>query len=158
MVSSVSSAVPSGSLSVCLCVCVPCAAHPRAAVCSCVCPLRLCARVCDCVPGVVQLLFVHNPLAIEIIGSIGHQPPRDFGRLFPSASPLALDLLVRMLQFDPARRITVAEAICHPYIKEYHDWDAANEPVRFWWWWWWWWWCVCAGEGGGEGGMTCRGA
>ena len=77
----------------------------------------------------MQLRFIHNDLALEVIHSIGYQPPRDFQKLFPAASPLAIDLLVKMLQFDPARRITVADAICHPYIKEYHDWDVANEPV-----------------------------
>ncbi len=77
-----------------------------------------------------QLAYIHNDLALEVIHSIGYQPPRDFQKLFPGASPVAIDLLVQMLQFDPARRITVEDAICHPYVKEYHDWDAGNEPVR----------------------------
>lgn len=46
---------------------------------------------------------------------------------FPGASPLALDLLSRMLQFDPARRITVQEALEHPYLTEMHA--DSREPV-----------------------------
>jgi serine/threonine protein kinase len=34
---------------------------------------------------------------------------------------LALDLLERLLDFDPARRITVEQALSHPYLATYHD-------------------------------------
>lgn len=37
---------------------------------------------------------------------------------FPRASAPALDLLDRMLQFNPANRITVAEALQHPYLAQ----------------------------------------
>ena len=37
--------------------------------------------------------------------------------LYPAASPLALDLVARMLAFDPARRITVEAALAHPYLQ-----------------------------------------
>ncbi|ORY27862.1 Pkinase-domain-containing protein [Rhizoclosmatium globosum] len=46
--------------------------------------------------------------------------------LFPRASPVALDLLERLLTFDPAARITVEEALAHPYLEAYHD--ASDEP------------------------------
>ena len=39
-----------------------------------------------------------------------------FSSLFPRASQSALDLLDRMLQFDPSKRITVVEALRHPYL------------------------------------------
>ena len=45
------------------------------------------------------------------------------------ASPLALDLLDRMLRFAPHRRITVAEALAHPYLSEYHAGAGAFEPT-----------------------------
>ena len=37
---------------------------------------------------------------------------------YRGADPLALDLLERMLAFDPAQRLTVAEALAHPYLAE----------------------------------------
>jgi len=33
----------------------------------------------------------------------------------------ALDLLDRMLTFNPHRRINVEEALAHPYLEQYYD-------------------------------------
>jgi serine/threonine protein kinase len=40
----------------------------------------------------------------------------------------ALDLLEKLLKFDPAQRITVEEALKHPYVEAYHD--PEDEPVH----------------------------
>ncbi len=42
-------------------------------------------------------------------------------QLYPKASATALDLLERLLTFDPAQRINVEEALSHPYLEAYHD-------------------------------------
>lgn len=39
---------------------------------------------------------------------------------------LALDLLAKLLIFDPAKRISVVEALEHPYLASYHD--ESDEP------------------------------
>lgn len=46
--------------------------------------------------------------------------------LFPDADPLAVDLLTKLLAFDPSDRITVSEAIAHPYLASYHE--IGDEP------------------------------
>lgn len=40
---------------------------------------------------------------------------------------LAIDLLERMLVFDPKKRITATEALGHDYLAPYHD--PTDEPV-----------------------------
>lgn len=45
--------------------------------------------------------------------------------LLPSAQ--ALDLIDRMLVFNPTKRITVEEALEHPYLASLHD--VSDEPV-----------------------------
>lgn len=47
--------------------------------------------------------------------------PCDWAREFPHASPACIDLLNRMLQFDPRRRMTVEQALQHPYLADMHD-------------------------------------
>lgn len=56
-----------------------------------------------------------------------HAQRADLSKLFPGASPLAVDLLGRMLQFDPRRRISVQEALAHPWLAQLHD--EAAEPA-----------------------------
>lgn len=47
--------------------------------------------------------------------------------MFPKTSDLALDLLEKLLAFDPVKRITVEEAVKHPYLESYHD--LGDEPT-----------------------------
>ena len=48
-------------------------------------------------------------------------------KLYPQAEPEALDLLAAMLRFDPRERISVTQALEHPYLAKYHDQD--DEPI-----------------------------
>ena len=45
----------------------------------------------------------------------------------PPVSYTHLDLLEKMLVFDPNKRITAADALSHPYLAPYHD--PTDEPV-----------------------------
>ena len=47
--------------------------------------------------------------------------------MFPKTSDLALDLLEKLLAFNPVKRITVEEALRHPYLDPYHD--PEDEPT-----------------------------
>lgn len=69
---------------------------------------------------------VGSPRAQDYIRSLPIKPRVHFKTLYPSASPLAIDLLQRLLMFDPARRIGCQEALEHPYLSVWHD--PADEP------------------------------
>ncbi|NXD99772.1 MK15 kinase, partial [Chaetorhynchus papuensis] len=44
-----------------------------------------------------------------------------FEEIFPSSTPLpALDLLKKLLVFNPDKRLTAEEALRHPYVKRFH--------------------------------------
>lgn len=49
-----------------------------------------------------------------------------YKQLYPDASPLALDLLEKMLTLDPSKRISVEEALNHKYLEIWHD--ERDEP------------------------------
>lgn len=40
-----------------------------------------------------------------------------------------MDLLDKMLTFNPNKRITVEEALAHPYLEQYYD--PADEVINF---------------------------
>ena len=48
-------------------------------------------------------------------------------KLFPTASKKAINLLSRMLVLHPKERLTVEQALVHPYLNKYHDPD--DEPI-----------------------------
>ena len=45
----------------------------------------------------------------------------------PSISPEAVDLLEKMLCFNPYKRIGVEEALRHPYLAEYYEDEEEEE-------------------------------
>jgi serine/threonine protein kinase len=49
-------------------------------------------------------------------------PKHHFNESFPGSPPEAIDLLDRLLTFNPANRITIEDVIEHPYL------DRARNP------------------------------
>ncbi|KDR80029.1 hypothetical protein GALMADRAFT_222941 [Galerina marginata CBS 339.88] len=63
----------------------------------------------------------------DYIRALPFRKRRPFATLFPNANPLAVDFLTKTLTFDPKKRITVEDALAHPYLEAYHD--PEDEPV-----------------------------
>ncbi|KAK0387348.1 hypothetical protein NLU13_5661 [Sarocladium strictum] len=78
-------------------------------------------------PNEETLARIGSPRAQEYVRNLPHMPKKTFPSLFPNANPDALDLLDKMLAFDPSSRISVEEALEHPYLQIWHD--ASDEPV-----------------------------
>ncbi|PFH34218.1 CMGC kinase, MAPK family (ERK) MAPK-1 [Besnoitia besnoiti] len=64
--------------------------------------------------------------ARRFIESLPNSEPYKLEDLFPDASKAALDLLSGLLAFDPAKRITVQEALRHEYFEGLHS--VEDEP------------------------------
>jgi mitogen-activated protein kinase 7 len=77
-------------------------------------------------PAEETLSRIGSPRAQEYVRNLPFMPKIPFQRLFPQANPDALDLLDRMLAFDPSKRISVEEALEHRYLHIWHD--ASDEP------------------------------
>ena len=59
--------------------------------------------------------------ARSYLQSLPNKPKVPWTKLYPNADPKALDLLDKMLTFNPHKRITVEEALAHPYLEQYYD-------------------------------------
>lgn len=64
---------------------------------------------------------------LKFVTSLPHRDPVPFSERFKNVEPDAVDLLEKMLVFDPNKRITAADALSHPYLAPYHD--PTDEPV-----------------------------
>jgi serine/threonine protein kinase len=64
--------------------------------------------------------------AIAFIMQMEKRQKQSLDKMFPSASPQAIDLLTKLLVFDPKKRLTAEQALEHPYMQELHD--PEDEP------------------------------
>merc|ERR1711907_229501 len=79
-------------------------------------------------PAPDELKIVTNDQALKFMKSMPFKPRVKLAtRLSSSTSPAGITLLDQMLQFDPRKRISVQDALEHPYLATYHD--PSNEPV-----------------------------
>ncbi len=70
---------------------------------------------------------VRSDKARDYLKSLQYKPPRDLTPLFPGVDPLAIDLLGRMLTFDPDKRITGQEALQHAYFAKFRGMAMPSE-------------------------------
>lgn len=78
-------------------------------------------------PNEETLARIGSPRAQEYVRNLPYMQKVPFQQLFRNANPDALDLLDRMLAFDPSSRISVEEALEHRYLHIWHD--ASDEPI-----------------------------
>ena len=81
-------------------------------------------------PSKEDMKFITNEKALEYIKSLKKKPKISFDKIYRDANPLALDLLDKMLVFNPGRRISVDEALAHPYLKTLHNVKSESECKR----------------------------
>ncbi|EXB88309.1 Mitogen-activated protein kinase-MMK1-like protein [Morus notabilis] len=77
-------------------------------------------------PSEAELGFL-NENAKRYIRQLQLYRRQSFTEKFPHVHPLAIDLVEKMLTFDPRQRITVEDALAHPYLTSLHD--ISDEPV-----------------------------
>ncbi|RMX72344.1 hypothetical protein D0869_14714 [Hortaea werneckii] len=77
-------------------------------------------------PTMEDYYGIKSRRAREYIRSLPFKKKIPWRAMFPKASDLALDLLEKLLAFNPVKRITVEEALRHPYLEPYHD--PEDEP------------------------------
>lgn len=80
-------------------------------------------------PTKEDIASVQSDLAATMLETIVATKTKSFKSMFPKCDPLELDLLSRLLSFNPNKRITIEEALRHPYVSEFHDQYEETEIV-----------------------------
>ncbi len=71
------------------------------------------------IPSEEDFSFVNDKEVVDFCRSLSIQTDGiSLAERFPKADKDAIDLLTKMLQFNPEKRITVAQCLEHPYFKE----------------------------------------
>ena len=71
--------------------------------------------------------FVCSEKAKSYVLSLPQRERVDLKNVFPDANPLAIDMIENMLNIDPKKRMSVIDALHHPYIASLHD--ESDEPI-----------------------------
>lgn len=69
-------------------------------------------------PDIVYIAHIHKEAAQKWLHRQRRRPKISFTELYPNANLQAIDLLEKLLVYDPKKRITTTEALRHPYLKE----------------------------------------
>jgi mitogen-activated protein kinase 1/3 len=73
-----------------------------------------------------DMSFIGNDLAKKYVRSLPKRNKQSWASLYSKGSPVALDLLGKMLVFNPEKRWTVKQSLAHPYFEGLHN--EAAEP------------------------------
>ncbi|KAI3388396.1 hypothetical protein SNEBB_003756 [Seison nebaliae] len=78
-------------------------------------------------PSEEDIIAIQNPQARDYIRSLPHTRPTSWSVKFNNAEDDAIDIMKKMLVFNPQKRITVEEALRHPYFSQYYE--PNDEPI-----------------------------
>lgn len=62
--------------------------------------------------------YISNEKALQYLKSLPKRSKQSWAKIFPKSPPLAIDLLGKMLIFNPNLRYTVDECLDHPYFAD----------------------------------------
>ncbi len=72
------------------------------------------------------LANVHGQ-TLRFVQSLPKRERQPLASKFKNADAMAVDMLEKMLVFNPKQRIDAGQALAHPYLAPYHD--PSDEPV-----------------------------
>ncbi|CAM9569697.1 unnamed protein product [Lampetra fluviatilis] len=72
-------------------------------------------------PSKEDVLAIKSEYGGSVLEKMGSRQRQSLESLLPNAPPNALDLLKRLLVFNPEKRLTAEEALGHPYVAQFHN-------------------------------------
>lgn len=77
-------------------------------------------------PSQSDIAATNSQFAETMLESLGRIVTKSFQDLCPKATEPAIDLMIKLMKFNPNDRITAEEALNHPYVASFHN--AKDEP------------------------------
>ncbi|KAL4467003.1 hypothetical protein ABPG74_010600 [Tetrahymena malaccensis] len=78
-------------------------------------------------PTPEELSYITNEGALKYLKSLPKRTKQSWENLYPNANLVGLDLLSKMLTFNPNDRYTIEECLAHPYFEGLHN--PEDEPT-----------------------------
>lgn len=83
-------------------------------------------------PSESEIRNIKSSAAQKYIRDLPFRTKKDFSSIFPRGTdPVALDLLEKMLCFDPEKRCTVEEALNHDFFQDWRDDDEILATIQY---------------------------
>jgi len=80
------------------------------------------------VPNAEQIAGVESKFAETMLKSIKPQERKDLASMMTGAPPEAVDMVRLMLEFNPKTRMTIEQALAHPFMKPFTTGKEAKAP------------------------------
>lgn len=78
------------------------------------------------VPTKEEIASIKSKYAQTMIDSVVQRPKKEMSKIMRGAPPEAIDLVENLMHFDPSRRLTVHEALRHPYMESFYQGNEAG--------------------------------
>ena len=78
-------------------------------------------------PTPQDIASVNSQYAETMLESLTRVVPKTFQELCPKASPEAIDLMRKLMKFNPSERFSAEDALAHPYVAAFHN--PKEEPA-----------------------------
>jgi len=72
-------------------------------------------------PSKEDIDSIQSEFAPQMLENLPEPNERGLESMYPNADPDAVDLLKKLLMFNPTRRITIEESLEHPYVAQFHN-------------------------------------
>ena len=80
-------------------------------------------------PKPAEVSHIKSKQARKFLDSVQGKMKVDFESLYPDCNPVAVDLMKKLLCFEPSNRLSAAEALAHPYFDALKNGRHTDPPV-----------------------------
>jgi len=80
-------------------------------------------------PSSEDIEAINSPFAGSMLESLPDVEHRSMEEMFPKADEATLDFMTKLLEFNPDKRLTVEEALAHPYVDQFHSGNEEEEII-----------------------------